>query len=56
MGRLENKIALVTGAATGIAVAALSDGSQLSLANGVLFWALFGLGAYWLAVRKNRTV
>ena len=46
----------IVGAATGIAVAALSDGTQLSLVNGVLFWALFGLAAYWLAVRKYRTV
>ena len=46
----------IIGAATGIAVAALSDGTQLSLANGVLFWSLFALAAYWLAVRKNRTV
>ena len=44
------------GAATGIAVAALSDGTQLWLANGVLFWAVFALAAYWLAVRKYRTV
>jgi DHA1 family bicyclomycin/chloramphenicol resistance-like MFS transporter len=44
------------GASTGVTVAALSDGSQLSLANGVLFWAVFGLVAYWVAVRKYRTV
>mgnify|MGYP003626862049 FL=1 len=44
------------GAGTGVTVAALSDGTQLSLANGVLFWAVFGLVAYWAAVRKYRTV
>ncbi len=44
------------GASTGVTVAALSDGSQLLLANGVLFWAVFGLVAYWVAVRKYRTV
>jgi DHA1 family bicyclomycin/chloramphenicol resistance-like MFS transporter len=44
------------GASTGVTVVALSDGSQLSLANGVLFWAVFGLVAYWMAVRKYRTV
>ena len=46
----------LTGAATGIGVAAMSDGTQLWLANGVLFWAVFSLAAYWLAVRKYRTV
>lgn len=34
------------GASTGVTVAALSDGSQLSLANEVLFWAVLGLVAY----------
>ena len=34
------------GASTGVTVVALSGGSQLSLANGVLLWAVFGLVAY----------
>lgn len=46
----------IVGAATGIAVAALLDGDQTWLANGVLFWALFGFAAYWTVVRKNRTI
>lgn len=46
----------MTGAATGIAVAALTGGNQLWLANGILFWAVFGLAAYWFVVRKNRTI
>ena len=36
----------LTGASTGVTVAALSDGSQLSLTNGVLFWTVLGLVAY----------
>ncbi len=46
----------MVGALTGIVLAALSDGSQTALASGVLFWGVFGLGTYWLAVRKYRTV
>jgi len=46
----------VIGALTGVVLAAVSDGSQMALASGVLFWALFGLAAYWTAVRKYRTV
>jgi DHA1 family bicyclomycin/chloramphenicol resistance-like MFS transporter len=46
----------LVGALTGIAVAALSDGSQTAMASGVLFWALFGLIAYFAAVRKHRTI
>ena len=46
----------LVGAVSGMAVAALSDGDQLWLANGVLFWAVFGLAAYWLVVRRNRTI
>jgi MFS transporter, DHA1 family, multidrug resistance protein len=45
----------VIGALTGVVLAAVSDGSQMALAAGVLFWALFGLTAYWTAVRKYRT-
>lgn len=44
----------VVGALTGVVLAAVSDGSQTALAGGVLFWALFGLAAYWTAVRKYR--
>lgn len=44
----------VIGALTGVVLAAVSDGSQMALAGGVLFWALFGLAAYWIAVRKYR--
>ena len=46
----------LVGALTGIVVAALSDGSQTAMASGVLFWAIFGLAAYWIAVRKYRTI
>lgn len=46
----------LVGALTGIVVAALSDGTQTTIANGVLFWALFGLATYWFAVRRYRTV
>ena len=46
----------LVGALTGIAVAALSDGSQTSMATGVLLWSLFGLVTYFLAVRNNRTI
>ncbi len=46
----------MTGAITGIVVAALTGGTQLWLANGILFWAVFGLAAYLLVVRKNRTI
>lgn len=44
----------IIGALTGVVLATLSDGSQLALTGGVLFWAAFGLAAYWLAVRKYR--
>ncbi len=46
----------MTGAITGIVVAALTAGNQLWLANGILFWAVFGLAAYWFVVRGNRTI
>lgn len=46
----------VVGAVTGVVVAALSDGNQLWLAQGVLFWSVFGLAAYWFIVRHNRTI
>ena len=42
----------IIGALTGVVLAAVSDGSQLALCGGVLFWAAFGLTAYWFAVRK----
>lgn len=45
----------VLGALTGVVLAAVSDGSQMALAGGVLFWALFGLTAYWTAARKCRS-
>jgi len=45
----------IIGALTGVVLAAVSDGSQLALAGGVLFWAVFGLATYWFAVRKYRT-
>lgn len=44
----------IIGALTGVVLAAVSDGSQLALCGGVLFWAAFGLAAYWFAVRKYR--
>ncbi|MBT6284284.1 MAG: hypothetical protein HOI96_03775 [Rhodospirillaceae bacterium] len=44
----------IIGALTGVVLAALSDGSQLALAGGVLFWAVFGLSIYWFAIRKYR--
>ena len=44
----------IIGALTGVVLAALSDGSQLALAGGVLFWAVFGLSIYWYAIRKYR--
>ena len=46
----------LVGALTGITVAALSDGSQVSMATGVLFWALFGLTTYFSAVRRHRKI
>ena len=46
----------LVGAVTGVIVAALSQGDQRWLAQGVLFWALFGLVAYWLIVRRHRTI
>lgn len=46
----------VVGAVSGVVVAALSDGDQFWLAHGVLFWAVFGLAAYWLLVRRHRTI
>ncbi|MGB0629401.1 MAG: multidrug effflux MFS transporter [Alphaproteobacteria bacterium] len=46
----------LVGALTGVAVAAMSDGLQTSMATGVMLWSLFGLAAYWAAVRKNRTI
>lgn len=46
----------VIGALTGVVLAAVSDGSQMALAGGVLFWALFGLTAYWTAVQKYRAI
>ena len=44
------------GALTGVLVAMLSDGSQVSMATGVLFWAIFGLTTYFIAVRKKLTI
>jgi len=44
----------VIGALNGVVLAAVSDGSQMALASSVLFWALFGHTAYWIAVRKCR--
>ena len=44
------------GALTGIAIAAVSDGSQTAMATGVLFWAVFALIAYFGAVRRHRTI
>lgn len=46
----------VIGALTGVVLAAVSDGSQLALVGGVLFWALFGLITYWTAVQKYRAI
>ena len=42
----------IIGALTGVILATISDGSQLTLCGGVLFWAAFGLATYWLAVRR----
>ena len=44
----------IIGALTGVVLAALTDGSQLALAGGVLFWAVVGLSIYWYAIRKYR--
>ena len=46
----------IIGALTGIAVTALSDGTQHALANGVLFWSFFAFLVYWAGVRKFRTI
>ena len=46
----------IIGALTGIAVTALSDGTQSALANGVLFWSIIAFVVYWAGVRKFRTI
>jgi DHA1 family bicyclomycin/chloramphenicol resistance-like MFS transporter len=46
----------IVGAATGVVVASLSAGTQAAIAYGILFWTLFGLGAYWAVVRRHRTM
>ncbi|PPR09468.1 MAG: Bicyclomycin resistance protein [Alphaproteobacteria bacterium MarineAlpha11_Bin1] len=44
------------GALTGVLVAVLSDGTQVSMAIGVLFWAIFGFLTYFAAVRNYRII
>ena len=46
----------IVGAAAGMIVAALTDGTQTALAHGVLVSSLFALAVYVLVVRHHRTV